>query len=63
MSGLDTMSTRLRYAGGNCQVDRMNEDKLKSLKKALLYSYQGAFVKRVPDGREVRALINPDKTK
>lgn len=37
MSGLDTMSTRLKYAGGNRQVDRMNEDKLRSLKKALLY--------------------------
>ena len=62
MSGLDNMSTRLNYVGGNRQVDRMNEDKLKSLKKALLYSYQSATA-ILSDGREFRCLINPDKIK
>lgn len=62
MSGLDTMSTRLKYAGGDRQVNRMNEDKLRSLKKALLYSYQSATA-ILADGREFRCLINPDQIK
>jgi len=51
----------------------MIRDKRKSLDKATLYSYQGAWVKKVQDiknsGNEnersfpVRALINPDKNK
>ena len=40
----------------------MNLDKLKSLKKALLYSYQSATA-QLSDGREFRCLINPDKLK
>ena len=62
MSGLDTMSMRLEYNGGNRQVDRMNKDKLRSLKKALLYSYQSATA-ILADGREFRCLINPDQIK
>lgn len=62
MSGLDNMQTRINYSGGKRQVDRMNEDKLKSLKKALLYSYQSATA-LLADGREFRCLINPDKLK
>ena len=62
MSGLDNMQTRINYSGGKRQVDRMNENKLKSLKKALLYSYQSATALLV-DGREFRCLINPDKLK
>ena len=62
MSGLDSLATRLQYYGGNKQVDRMNDDKLRSLKKALLYSYQSATV-RLNDGREFRCLINPDHIK
>jgi hypothetical protein len=50
----------------------MIRDKRRSLDKALLYSYQGAFVKKVQGIEEtlsefnqppVRALINPDKVK
>ena len=37
MALLDTMKTRLDYRGGTYQQGRMIEDKLKSLKKALLY--------------------------
>lgn len=62
MSGLESLSLRLKYNGGNRQVDRMNNDKLKSLKKALLYSYQSATA-ILADGREFRCLINPDKIK
>ena len=62
MSGLDRMTKRLQYYGGNRQIDRMNDDKLRSLKKALLYSYQSATA-RLSDGREFRCLINPDKIK
>lgn len=62
MSGLENLKIRLNYNGGNKQIDRMNKDKLKSLKKALLYSYQSATA-RLSDGREFRCLINPDHLK
>ena len=62
MSGLENLTMRLNFRGGNRQVDRMNADKLKSLKSALLYSYQSATAK-LADGREFRCLINPDKIK
>ena len=62
MSGLDNLKIRLDYRGGEPQIDRMNKDKLKSLKKALLYSYQSATA-ILNDGREFRCLINPDKIK
>lgn len=53
------MKVRLQYRGGR-QQDRMIEDKLRSLKKALIYSYQGATAK-FEDGREFRCLMNPSK--
>ena len=46
--------------GGATQIERMNKDKLRSLKKALLYSYQAATA-QLSDGREFRCLINPNK--
>lgn len=57
---LNNMKTRLNYNGGAKQIDRMNKDKLKSLKKALFYSYQAATA-ILSDGREFRCLINPNK--
>ena len=68
---------RLKQHGGRTQQERMIRDKRRSLNKALLYSYQAAFVKKyrdewnsddIPkeehlDQPPVRALINPDKTK
>ena len=57
---LNNMRNRLGYYGGNRQLDRMNADKLRSLKKALLYSYQAATA-ILSDGREFRCLINPNK--
>ena len=56
----NNMAIRLNYMGGNNQQKRMNVDKLRSLKKALLYSYQAATA-ILSDGREFRCLINPNK--
>lgn len=61
MSGLDNLNKRLQYQGGH-QEGRFIKDKLKSLKKALLYSYQ-AETAILEDKREFRCLINPDKLK
>ena len=57
---LNDLKTRINFLGGNRQQDRMNLDKLKSLKKALIYSYQAATAV-LSDGREFRCLINPNK--
>ena len=62
MSGLDSLAARLQYYGGDRQINRMNEDKLRTLKKALLYSYQSATA-CLSDGRKFRCLINPDHIK
>lgn len=48
--------------GGANQQNRMFEDKLRTLKRAILYSYQAATA-ILKDGREFRCLINPDKNK
>lgn len=61
MSGLDTLNKRLQYHGGN-QEGRMQEDKRRGLRKALLYSYQAQTLV-TEDKREFRCLINPDKLK
>lgn len=60
MSSLDNLNIRLNYRGGAKQIDRMNADKLQSLRKALLSSYQAATAV-LRDGREFRCLINPNK--
>lgn len=59
---LDTLKKRMEYYGGANQQERMFEDKLRTLKKALLYSYQAATAV-LKDGRQFRCLINPDKNK
>ena len=66
MSGINNLGTRLGYAGGARQEKRFLNDKLKTLKKALLYSYQAETITLPPEegeefGREFRCLINPDK--
>ena len=58
---LELLNKRLQYHGGN-QQQRFIKDKLRGLKKALLYSYQAATAV-LSDGREFRCLINPDKNK
>lgn len=58
---LELLNKRLQYQGGN-QEQRFINDKLRGLKKALLYSYQAATAK-LSDEKEFRCLINPDKNK
>ena len=58
---LELLKKRLQYQGGN-QEQRFIKDKLRGLKKALLYSYQAATAV-LSDGKEFRCLINPDKNK
>lgn len=61
MSGLDILNARLNYRGGIAEA-RFQKDKLNTLKKALLYSYQACTIV-LNDEREFRALINTDKVK
>lgn len=56
---INLLNKRLNYHGGN-QQQRFINDKLRSLKKALLYSYQAATA-TLADERQFRCLINPDK--
>lgn len=59
MSGLYNLNKRLQYQGGNAE-GRLAKDKLRGLKRALIYSYQSATI-ILQDGREFRCLINPNK--
>lgn len=64
--GMDILRQQLVHLGGYPQQDRMIRSKRRTLDKAVLYSYQGAFVKKIDsfDNEEpVRALINPNKLK
>ena len=61
MSGLDNLKTRLNYMGGSRKESRMQEGKLRALKKALISSYQAATA--IISGKEFRCLINPDQLK
>ena len=60
MLGLENLKNRLKYMGGANQEARMNVDKLRTLKKALLYSYQAATA-ILSGNREFRCLMNPNK--
>lgn len=55
-----TLRTRLNVRGGSNQWVRMRQDKLKSLKKALLYSYQSAIVQKydVKKNSKANYIIN-----
>lgn len=68
--GLDNLRLRFNYYGGENQQIRMQKDKLRSLKKSLLYSYQAVTIALMDennefseDSKKFRALINPDKNK
>lgn len=73
VEGANTIADQLHYRGGFPQQERMIRDKRKSLDKATLYSYQGAWVKKIQGVKNlehefersapVLALINPDKNK
>lgn len=60
IQGLINLNNRLRANGGN-QEGRMQKDKLRSMQKALLYSYQAADI--IINENQYRCLINPDKIK
>lgn len=77
LKGLGQQHRLLIAGGGYPQQDRMILDKKRSLDRALKYSYQGAFIKKVDDSAvpwsldrsdknntpRIRALINPNKLK
>lgn len=64
MNNYDLLKLRAFYANNDRQHDRMVRDKMKSFHRALLYSYQSAWIKKdVEDSFWVRALINPDRVK
>lgn len=65
LTGVKSQEIKMRHHGGNLQQDRMIADKLRSLDRAVHYSYQGADVKKVDSTADsaVRALINPNKLK
>lgn len=73
VSGIKDQAERLLANGGFAQQNRMIRDKRRSLDRAVLYSYQAAWIKKViPDdvqvmdgevAHPVRALINPNKLK
>lgn len=62
-NGLDLMQARLKVRGGVAQQDRMIKDKRESLDRALLYSYQGAKVRKLDSEKTDLALINPNTVK
>ena len=53
MSSLDNLKKRINYSGGEKAQERMNLDKLRSLKKALLYSYQAQTAQLTVDSLDV----------
>lgn len=76
VQGVNTLARHLYAAGGFAQQDRMIKDKRRTLDRAVLYSYQGAKVRKyIPDYLDVmegvrqdipkqnNALINPNKLK
>ena len=65
IQGVNNQFVRLNHQGGNLQQNRMIKDKRRSLDRALVYSYQGADVRKINSTSDdyVRALINPNKLK
>lgn len=64
MNNYDLLKMRAFYANNDRQHNRMVKDKQRSFHRALLYSYQTAWIKKdVEDSNWIRALINPDKVK
>ena len=65
IQGVNNQFVRLNHQGGNLQQNRMVKDKRRSLDRALVYSYQGADVRKIDSTSDdyVRALINPNKLK
>lgn len=61
MSIRNNLNARLAYLGGDAD-GRLKQGKLRSLKKALKYSYQAAIAV-LQDGRKFKCLMNPSKLK
>ena len=61
--GVNAMANRLQHFGGQHQQNRMILDKRRALDKAVLYSYQGAWVQKEDGSSLTKALINPNKLK
>ena len=61
MNSLELMQSRLLT--GKTQQSRMIKDKRKTLDRVLLYSYQGAEVRKLDSETADRALINPNTVK
>lgn len=64
--GVENQKALLEYNGGTVQQERMIFDKRRTLDRAVLYSYQGAWIKNVKaeeDAKPVKGLINPNKNK
>lgn len=57
---LQTLSSRIQYAGGN-SLQRINKTKLLSLKAALKNDYQSRMIK-IDDGAVFRCLINNNQS-
>ena len=63
IEGVNDQHIKLNYNGGLQQQNRMIKDKRRTLDRAVLYSYQGARIKKLGSENIVRALINPNKLK
>ena len=64
LNGINNQDIRLQHQGGISQQKRMIADKLRSLDRAVHYSYQGAEIQKATEGASVvKALINPNKLK
>lgn len=65
LTNLELFKKRAAAANNDRQHNRMIMDKLRSLQRSLLYSYQAAWIKKDNDENSewVRALMNPDKVK
>lgn len=72
LGGINSVAQQLNAMGGFPQQDRMIRDKYYSLLRALKYSYQGAWIKKldnyiekdnIQEKEPIRALMNPNKLK
>jgi hypothetical protein len=65
LENLELLRMRAGAINNDRQHNRMIMDKLRSLHRALLYSYQAAWIRKDtnPGAEWVRALMNPDRVK
>jgi len=60
MSGLDNLTSRVNYLGGNAK-GRINNSKVKSLQSAFKNAYQAETIQLIRNGEQYQCLINPDQ--